>query len=60
MTSRQLKNKLDAAIGIIELCERVFTEPDKAARRDWDLDAKYAIADFMEAHREEQSEGGHP
>lgn len=60
MTSRQLKNKLDAAISILELCDRVFTEPEKAVRRGFDLDAKYAVADFLEAHREDLREGGQP
>ena len=58
MTSQQLSTKLKEAIRIITLCEDVLTDPEKSSRRGRDLDALYAVQDFMDAHRQLQRDGG--
>ena len=58
MTSQLIRAKLHAAIELIAKCERVFEDPERAARRGYDLDALYAVQDFMAAHREELRAGG--
>lgn len=60
MTSRQLQRKLTEAIEIIAKCERVFDDPEKAARRMDDVEAKQAIDDFMAEHRADLANGGQP
>lgn len=58
MTSQQIRARLHAAIELIAKCERVFEDPERAARKCWDLDALYAVQDFMNAHRAEMRAGG--
>jgi len=53
-----LHTQLAEALRIIEMCERVFADPDKAVRPGYDRDAKHAVFDFMDAHREALREGG--
>jgi len=52
MTSQQLKQKLEQAITVIAKCELAFENPAKALRRGWDLDAHYAVSNFMDLHRQ--------
>ena len=51
LADSQLKRKLENAIAVIAKCELAFEDPDKAVRRGWDLDAHYAVSDFMDLHR---------
>jgi hypothetical protein len=53
-----MQRKLAEAIDVITKCERVFADPEKAARRGNDLAAQYAVEDFMAAHRAERENGG--
>lgn len=52
------RSKLDRAIQVIELCEAVFADPEKAACKGYDLDAKYAVHDFLGAYRSELRKAG--
>lgn len=58
MTSRQLRAKLEAAVAIIEDCERLMEDPHRTAN-SWDaVILKDRARDFMDAHRQDLAEGG--
>jgi hypothetical protein len=49
MTSRQLRAKLEAAVAIIEECERLMEDPHRTAD-SWDaVYLKHRSRDFMDA-----------
>ena len=58
MTSQQLRAKLEAAVAIIEECERLMEDPHRTAD-SWDaVYLKHCAQDFMDAHRQALREGG--
>ncbi len=58
MTSQQLRAKLEAAVAIIEDCERLMEDPHRTAN-NWDaVILKDRARGFMDAHRQALAEGG--
>lgn len=60
MTSQQIKARLERAVTIIAMCERVFEDPDRAHSADENRDAVREVRHFMDTHRQAQREGGQP
>jgi len=58
MTSQQLRAKLEQARAVIAKCEAAMADPGNAARKGYAEDARFAVFDFMDRHRDELREGG--
>jgi hypothetical protein len=58
MSSHQLNSKLEQAVAVIAKCEAAMADPGKATRKGYAQDARCAVFDFMDRHRDELREGG--